>query len=294
MSKKVLITGASSGFGNLIAKTLLEKGNTVVASMRSIEGKNKEAAQKLKSAGAHIVEIDVTSDKSVDHGVQKANELAGGLDVVVNNAGVGVMGMQEFFTPEDWKQIFEVNLFGVQRVNRAVIPQMRANNSGLLIHVSSLLGRITLPFYGPYNSSKWALEALAENYRVELSEFGIESCIVEPGGFPTKFMHGLIKPSDNSQEKSYGEFAKAPADMTVNFEKSFASNPQQDPQLVADAVANLVDAPPGERKFRTVVDKMGMGDHIEGYNNQLDQVTSGIYSAFGMDGMLKSKVKEMK
>lgn len=294
MSKKVLITGTSSGFGYLIANTLLEKGNTVVASMRGIDGKNKEAAEKLKSVGAHIVEIDVTSDDSVEQGVQKAIENAGGLDVVVNNAGVGVIGMQEFFTPEDWKKLFEVNVFGVQRVCRAAIPHMREKGSGLLIHVSSLLGRFTLPFYGPYNASKWAMEALAENYRVELSGFGVESCIVEPAGFPTEFADALLKPTDKSRENSYGEFAKVPSQSLENFEKALASNPEQNPQLVADAVLSLVNAPAGERKFRTVVDKMGMGDHIENYNKNLEQVTHGIYSAFGMESMLKPKVKELQ
>ncbi len=262
--------------------------------MRGVDGKNKNAADKLKSAGAHIVEIDVVSDESVEHGVKKASELTGGLDVVVNNAGIGVIGMQEFFTPEDWKKLFEVNVFGVQRVNRAAIPQMREKGTGLLIHVSSLLGRFTLPFYGPYNASKWALEALAENYRVELSEFGIDSCIVEPGGFPTNFLHGLMKPTDTSREESYGQYAKLPMEMFVNFEKTFSSVPEQNPQLVADAVANLVDTPTGERKFRTIVDKMKMGDNIEGYNNQLEQITTGIYGAFGMADMLKPKVKELQ
>jgi len=294
MSKRVLITGTSSGFGNLITKTLLNKGHTVVASMRGIYGKNKNAAEELKAAGAHIVELDVTADHSVEQGVKKASEFADGLDVLVNNAGIGVLGMQEFFTPEDWKKLFEVNVFGVQRVNRAVIPQMRENGKGLLIHVSSLLGRFTLPFYGPYNASKWALEAMVENYRTELSGFGVESCIVEPGGFPTEFADALLKPSDKSRENSYGEFAKVPMQVLESFEKALASNPEQDPQTVADAVAALVDAPAGERKFRTVVDKMGMGNHIEGYNDKLDEVTTGIYSAFGMEDMLKPKVKVLQ
>jgi NAD(P)-dependent dehydrogenase (short-subunit alcohol dehydrogenase family) len=291
MNKRVLITGTSSGFGNIMVKTLIENGHKVVASMRNIDDKNKDAADKLKAAGAHIVEIDVTSGESVDQGVNKASELAGGLDVVVNNAGIGVLGMQEFFTPEDWKKLFEINVFGVQRVNRPGNPQMRENGEGLLIHISSILGRFTLPFYGPYNASKWALEALAENYRVELSGFGIESCIVEPGGYPTNFFDGLLKPSDSSRENSYGDFVKVPMQMFEGFEKALASNPEQNPQDVADVVTELINTPAGQRRFRTVVDKMGMGDHIEGYNQQLDKVTSGIYTAFGMEGMLKAKVK---
>ena len=173
MTCNILITGASSGFGKLTALTLLEKGHTVVGSMRGIAGKNRAAAEELQARGGHVVELDVTSDESVDQGVSDAIAKANGLDVVVNNAGVGVVGLQETFTPDDWQRLFDINVFGVQRVNRAVLPHLREKNAGLLVHVSSLLGRMTLPFYGPYNASKWAVEALAENYRTELSGFGI-------------------------------------------------------------------------------------------------------------------------
>lgn len=290
MAKKVLVTGANGGFGNLISQTLLKKGHTVVAAMRGIAGKNKKAADELKKTGAHLVEIDVTDDASVQKGVEQAIQAAGGLDVVVNNAGVGVIGLQEAFTPEDWKKLFDINVFGVQRINRAVLPHMRAKKSGLLVHISSLLGRMTIPFYGPYNASKWALEALAENYRSELSGFGIDACIVEPGGYPTTFMDNLVKPSDTNRNSGYGDFARAPMDLFTNFEKALASNPAQNPQNVADAVAQLIETPAGQRPFRTVVDKMGMGDHIQGYNDHLAQVTSGVYNAFGMGDMLKLKV----
>jgi NAD(P)-dependent dehydrogenase (short-subunit alcohol dehydrogenase family) len=200
------------------------------------------------------------------------------------------MGLQESFTPEDWHRLFEVNLFGVQRVNRAVLPHMREKKSGLLIHVSSLLDRMTIPFCGPYNASKWALEALAENYRTELSSFGVDSCIVEPGGYATNFMASMTKPSDSAREGSYGDMAHAPMQLFENFEKALAANPAQKPQEVADAIADLIDTPAGQRSFRTVVDNMGMGSEIQGYNKHLEQVTTNIYQAFEMDGMLKLKV----
>ena len=290
MTCNILITGASSGFGKLTALTLLEKGHTVVGSMRGIEGKNKAAAEELKERGGHVVELDVTSNESVDRGVSDAIAKANGLDVVVNNAGVGVVGLQETFTPEDWQRLFDINVFGVQRVNRAVLPHLREKNSGLLVLVSSLLGRMTLPFYGPYNASKWAVEALAENYRTELSGFGIDSCIVEPGGYPTTFMDNLIKPGDPARDAGYGELAQAPEAMMSNFEKALAENPDQNPQNVADAIAAVIETPAGQRRFRTVVDKMGMGDPIDGYNDSLEQVTTGIYTAFGIENMLKLKV----
>ena len=276
MTCKILITGASAGFGRLTANTLLQKGHTVVGSMRGVNGKNQAVAEELQSAGAHIVEIDVTSDDSVTQGVAAAIDKAGGLDVLVNNAGVGVVGLQETFTPEDWRKLFDINVFGVQRMNRAVLPHLREKNSGLLVHVSSLLGRMTIPFYGPYNASKWALEAMAENYRTELSGFGVDSCLVEPGGFPTTFMDNLVKPSDSSRDDGYGELAQAPAGFLAGFEQALAANPAQDPQNVADAIADLIDTPAGQRQFRTIVDKMGMGDHLVGYNDQLEQITAGI------------------
>jgi NAD(P)-dependent dehydrogenase (short-subunit alcohol dehydrogenase family) len=258
--------------------------------MRDIDGRNRVVAEQLKNAGAHIVEIDVTKEKSVNKGVRAAIEAAGGLDVLVNNAGIGVLGLQEAFTPEDWQRLFDINVFGVQRMNRAIIPFFRKQQSGLLVHVSSLLGRITIPFYGPYNASKWALEALVENYRSELSTFGIDSCIVEPGGYPTTFIDRLLKPSDTSRDAEYGDMAQAPDSALANFEQALAANQQQDPHNVANAIAKVIDTPAGQRPFRTVVDKLGMGEPVEAYNDQLHQITSGIYNAFGMQSMLELKV----
>ncbi len=149
---------------------------------------------------------------------------------------------------------------------------------------------MTLPFYGPYNASKWALEALAENYRVELSGLGVDSCIIEPGGYATSFMDALMQPSDTTRKEGYGTIAEAPMKLFTDFEKALAENPAQDPQNVADAVADLIETPAGQRRFRTVVDTMGMGDHIQSYNEQLEQITTGIYNAFGMGDMLKLKV----
>ncbi len=287
MEQNVLITGANSGFGRMMVDTLLASNNKVVAAMRGVEGKNQEAAQELEQAGVPVVEIDVTSDESVNSGVEAGIEKLGGLDVVVNNAGVGVAGMQEHFTIDDFRKLFEVNVYGVQRVNRAVLPHFRGQHSGLVIYISSLLGRMTLPFYGPYNASKWALEALAENYRVELSGFGVDNCIIEPGGFATSFFGNLMQPSDQSRNESYGDFMNAPAQMGEGFNEALANNPEQDPQKVADAVADLVNGKAGERPFRTVVDNMGMGDPLKGYNDQLEQVMQGVYGAFQIDGMLK-------
>ncbi len=286
---KILITGASSGFGKLTALSLLEKGHQVAGTMRTTSGRNQEVADELKAAGAELIEMDVTDTESVDSGISKSIETLGGLDVVINNAGVGVVGMQEHFTVDDFKKVFEVNVFGVQRVNRAVIPHMRNQGSGLIIYVSSLLGRVTMPFYGPYNSTKWALEAIAENYRAELSAFGIESCIVEPGGFATNFFANLIFPSDSSRNEAYGELMNAPQQMGESFAAALEQNTEQKPENVSDTMVELIEMQHGTRPFRTAVDKMGMGDHVTAQNASHEQVTQGIYSAFGMGSMLQVK-----
>jgi NAD(P)-dependent dehydrogenase (short-subunit alcohol dehydrogenase family) len=290
MAKKILITGASGGFGKLTVLTLLKKGHQVAASMRDIEGKNISVADELRRAGAKIIEIDVTDNASVTQGVKNAITGLHGLDVLINNAGLGVLGMQEFFTPADFQKVFDINVFGVQRMNRAIIPYFRENKDGLIMYTSSLLGRIALPFYGPYQASKWALEALAENYRVELSTFGIENCIVEPGGYPTTFSENLLRPGDNSRKTSYGDFAKFPEQMLNNFESVLRNNPQQNPQKVADAFAELIEKPKGGKPFRTPVDFIGMADYVHRYNEQLEQIMTSLYTNFGIQGLLTVKV----
>ncbi len=291
MSKKILITGASGGFGKLTVAKLIANGHQVAAGMRDVNGRNKATAEALQALGAIVIELDVTNDESVTKGVNAAIENLGGLDVLMNNAGIGSSGMLEFFTTADFQKLYEVNVFGVQRMNRAVVPFFRKQKSGLIVYTSSLLGRISLPFYGLYQSSKWALEALAENYRVELSTFGIENCIVEPGGFPTTFAENLMSPSDASQVDNYGDFIQAPQKMGENFHNVLMNNPQQDPQRVADAFAELIDKPTGEKPFRTTVDFIGMGDHVAKYNEHLGQVTTGLYTNFGIIGMLSVAAK---
>ncbi len=290
MSQTVLITGASNGFGLLTARTLLAAGHTVAASMRDPENRNKAAADELGSKGAYIVNIDVTDDAGVETGVARAIKLAGNIDVVINNAGAGALGLQEAFTIDDWKTLFDLNVFGVQRMNRAILPHMRSRGSGLLIHISSLLGRFVIPFMGPYNASKHALEALADNYRVELAPLGIESIIVEPGGYGTDFGPNALKAGDKDRIKSYGDMSDAPEKMMGEFGKNFEGDDAPSPQMVADAVLRVIELPRGQRPFRTVVDGLGMGDPIEKYNLAADQTTKGIYTAFGMDSMLKVKM----
>ncbi|MEM9342066.1 MAG: SDR family oxidoreductase [Pseudomonadota bacterium] len=290
----ILITGASSGFGKLIVTDLVAAGHRVVGSMRDISGRNAAAAAEFKDMGVEVVEIDVTDDASVEAGVAKATQILGQVDTLINNAGVGAHGLQENFSPDDFRRLFEINVFGVQRMIRAVLPGMRSRGEGLVLNISSLLGRVALPFYGPYNASKWALEAMSENYRAELSAFGVDVAMVEPGGFPTRFIDNLMQPTSRDRDASYGDMAGAPKATLEGFEGFLAANPEQNPQLVADAVVEVVATAPGSRPFRTEVDRIGMAEPMKAYNDHLAQVTEGLFTNLGMEDMLKLKTKHME
>ncbi len=188
----VLITGTSSGFGFLTAKALLDQGLTVMAAMREPGKSNAHAALALQEHGTrtcgtlHLLSMDVADDNSVTTAVTTGLGVAGRIDVLVNNAGVGLGGFCEAVTTDQLRRLFEVNLFGVHRVTRAVLPAMRAVGKGLIINISSIMGRMVIPFAAVYTASKFALEGLSESWRYELGTFGIEVVIVEPGGFPPR------------------------------------------------------------------------------------------------------------
>src|SRR5262249_7433387 len=152
-------TGASSGFGRDTAETVHRAGHTVYASMRGVQGKNREAAEALRKVGIKTVELDVRDDTSVDAGVKHVLAEAGKIDVLVNNAGIGSAGVTEAFTTEQAKAIFDTNVIGLLRVTRAVLPSMRQQHEGLIINVGSIFGRVTFPFLGIYGASKFAIEA---------------------------------------------------------------------------------------------------------------------------------------
>lgn len=288
----ILVTGASSGFGNLIVADLVKAGHRVAGTVRDPEGRNAEVSASLRALGVEVIEIDVTDDTSVATGVAEANKVLGGIDVLVNNAGAGAHGLQENFSAKDFQRIFDINVFGVQRMIRAVLPQMRARRSGLILNVTSLLGRVTIPFLGPYNSAKWAVEALSENYRWELSQLGVDVAVIEPGGFPTSFFGNLITPESYDRNLGYGELANAPEAMLEGMGQSLAANPLQKPQIVSDKVVEVINMAPGKRPFRNEVDRSGMADPIIPYNAQAERVTETLFTSYGMEDMLKLKSAE--
>ena len=195
MSQNIIVTGTNSGFGRLIAQTLASKGHQVFATMRDIAGRNAAVAAELTAAGEgriHVVEMSPGNDSSVEQAVAAVLAQAGHIDVLVNNAGFATAGLAETLTSEQLLEQFNINVVGPHRTMRAVVPSMRARGKGLIIQISSGLGRIVFPLMGTYCSSKFALEALSESYRYELKPVGVEVSILQPGAFPTELAQHMM------------------------------------------------------------------------------------------------------
>lgn len=253
MSRTILITGASSGFGRTTAEALARVGHTVFASMRDPKAKNRNQAQRLRQQGIVVVELDVSNDTSVDHAVEQVLVDAGRIDVLINNAGIASAGITEAFTADQAKAVFNTNIVGLLRTNRAVLPTMRARRDGLIINIGSILGRVTFPFFGIYGASKFAIEALTDSLRYEVSQFGIDVVLVQPSAYPTNMYATMQQPADVARAADYGDIAQIPGKMFEAFRAMFTSGSAPDPHDVATAIAKLIAAPKGSRPARVVV-----------------------------------------
>ena len=288
--RRVVITGAASGFGLLTAKALLEQGDGVVATMRDIAGRNASIAYdlevfaKAQPGSLTVVELDVTDDTSVSAAAAKI--LAqGAVDVVVNNAGVMNVGVTEAYTIDEVKAQFDVNTFGPARVAKAFLPDMRARRSGLLINVSSLAGRLVFPFFGVYCASKFALEALVEAYRYELSSFGVDCIIVEPGPFDSGLLPRSPSPSDAAIISSYGEVSQIPGAMKANFQQMYDGPDAPRSQDVADAIVALIRQE-GRRPLRTVVMPKGLDFGVDRLNAAVSEIQNGVLTGMQFTDMI--------
>ncbi|MTI29974.1 SDR family oxidoreductase, partial [Xanthovirga aplysinae] len=261
----VLITGATSGFGRKTAEKLAEDGHQVFATTRGVHGKNADAVQNLehwaneRDLNIKVVELDVSDDQSVNQAISSILIEAGHLDVVVNNAAIVGLGPMEAYSIDQIEAMYNTNVFGSLRVLQAVLPSMRKRKSGLLIQVSSVGGRTYLPFHGIYNSTKWAVESIAEGLNYELESHGIESVIIEPGAFNTEIMGKFAAPDNSEIEEEYAEFNKAKEVMFGKMMKLITADSAPGPIWIADAIKKLVDMPAGERPIRTVIGEAATG-----------------------------------
>ncbi|GCE21956.1 SDR family oxidoreductase [Dictyobacter kobayashii] len=287
----VLVTGSKSGFGRRIVETLATQGHRVFASLRDVNGRNAEHANALRDFAQRerldlsVLELDINDEQSVKQAVETVIEQAGHIDVLVNNAGIMYRGITEGFTVEQARTIMETNFFGPLHLDRMVLPYMRQQRNGFLIHITSIAGGIVLPYLTLLSSSKMALEALAEAYHYELAPLGIESVIIEPGAFATDLSKSQQEPRDQECLLGYGVLKDIPGRAP-----SANNGPAaQDPQIVADMVADLIARPRGTRPLRvTAGNDLGLAS----LNATKEQMKRALLDARDLTEPLAFKIPE--
>ncbi|HKF41689.1 MAG TPA: SDR family oxidoreductase [Thermoanaerobaculia bacterium] len=240
----VLITGCSSGIGRATALEAASRGHRVYATARDRAGLEELAG--LSGLGA--LPLDVTDLESIRQAVEVASARTGRIDALVNNAGYAQYGAAEDVTPEEWRRQFDVNFFGAIEVTRAVLPAMRKARGGTIVNVSSVAGKISIPFSAPYCSSKHALEGFSDALRVEVAPFGIRVVVVEPGPVSTRYMDraraGVARML--SAPGPYSAFyANAERAMETDFQAG--SLP---PEAVARVIVNAIESPRPKTRYR--------------------------------------------
>lgn len=294
--KIILITGASRGLGRLAANALAQSGHTVYAAMRETIGRNasqvKDVQAYAKEQGVDLkaIEIDVSSEASVDIGVGQIIESHGRIDVVVHNAGQMALGPAEAFTPDQFAEIYDINVLSTQRVNRAVLPQMRRQREGLLVWVSSSgVAGGTLPYRSPHCAAKAGMDALAVQYARELARWGIETCIVVTGTFARSADHfaHADRLADEARAAEYDAGPYAGFTRQVRQALDGIVPEDADPGQVAGAIVSVVDTPSGERPFRVHVDTSDDGAAVA--FGVIDRVRNEMLNRVGFSDLLKPR-----
>jgi NAD(P)-dependent dehydrogenase (short-subunit alcohol dehydrogenase family) len=292
MPKTILITGASSGFGALSARALADAGHTVYAGMRETEGRNSpQVGSARRYATEHdvdlrTVELDVSSQKSVDSAVEAVLSEQGSLDVLLHNAGHMVTGPTEAFTTEQLAEVYDTNVLGTQRLNRAALPHLRAQRHGLLVWVGSTSTRGgTPPYLAPYFAAKAGMDALAVSYAGELARFGIETTIVVPGSFTSGTNHFAHsgRPADERVIAEYEPLYPRLMDQVAQ-RLAEQAPADADPADVAKAIVDVVGMPHGKRPFRVHIDPADDGAAV--VNAVADRIRTEFLTRIGLEDLL--------
>ena len=236
-----LITGASTGIGRATVRALAKKGFRVFATARRDESV-RELRTEGRDLGYEALELDVERDESVDAAIKHILAEAGSIDVLVNNAGYGLIAPVEAVTPEMLRQQFETNVIGAHRMVRAVLPAMRARGRGTIVQISSVVGLVAMPLYGAYSASKFALEALSDSLRLEVASFGIRVVLIEPGPIRTEFSSTSHKISDPLLESErslpYAGIIKKTQEARARSRKMAGLGPA----VVADTIVRAIES----------------------------------------------------
>lgn len=267
MSKKIFITGTSTGFGKLTAITLSKAGHTVIAGMRGTNGKNEAVAKELNALpNIDVVEIDLTGDTSVKNAFEQTLDKYGTIDVLINNAGVAGFGLLEAYSIDQIRNLFEINFYGVVRTYQAVLPSMRRAKNGLIINLTSGASGHTLPFMVPYLAAKFGVESITEGLQDELSEYGIENVSIQPGVYPTEMNTG-VKTGFNADKPeivaAYGDAATEKFNAIGGALFGKMAEFKMDPQTIADGILELVNMEKGTRPLRFPLDAIAQGTDKE-------------------------------
>jgi NAD(P)-dependent dehydrogenase (short-subunit alcohol dehydrogenase family) len=292
MPKTILITGASSGFGALSARALADAGHAVYAGMRETEGRNSPQVDSARryatehDVDLRTVELDVSSEESVDSAVEAVLSEQGGLDVLLHNAGHMVTGPTEAFTPDQVAELYDTNVLGTQRLNRAALPRLRAQRHGLVVWVGSTSTRGgTPPYLGPYFAAKAALDALAVSYAGELARFGIETTIVVPGAF-TRGTNHFAHSGRPADERVTADYESLYPQLMAQVGQRLAEQApaDADPADVAKTIVEVVDMPHGKRPFRVHIDPADDGAAV--VDAIADRIRAEFLARIGLEDLL--------
>ena len=255
--KSVLITGTSSGFGRLGAEHYARLGAKVFATMRNLPRPEADELRELAerdNLDITVSEIDITSDEQVEAGVEAALAASDGkLDVLINNAGMAMSGPIEIQDMQAMQLMFDTNVFGAQRLIRAVLPAMRQAGAGQIFNVTSQLGRLIVPALGQYSPTKFALEALSEQLAYEVVSKGIDITIIQPGGYPTEIWENGARYSGKLKSRTSESLLQAYPQMTAGMGEPGGGGGSTDPMDVPRAIAEIIAMPAGKRPLRRAV-----------------------------------------
>ena len=293
----ILITGAGSGFGKVIALELARAGHIVYASMRDLGGNSKERVAELRAVAdkqkiaLRPVELDVRSEASARAAVDLVLAREGRIDVVMNNAAMMMHGLTEAFRPEQIAEIIDLNAISWVRVNRAALPVMRRAGRGLLIYIGSGINRLPDPFTGPYAASKAAGDVLAEVMGLEVARYGIETVIVQPGAYTSGTNHfkNAVSPVDAEVVSQYDRLAGLAGELAERLDRTNLPDRRHDVEEVAEAVRDIVAMTPGTRPRRVDIDPQGR--NVGRINDVTAELQRDYFRRLGVEDLLQPGVE---